>query len=84
MTRLRDPWLRERLEELAVELRSLRQAGASEWRIDRACGRLWWLLAATVPTAGENFRVCGDVDVALEVADEDTARLSRLLGEAKR
>jgi hypothetical protein len=81
VTRFRDPWLRERLEELAADLCNLRRREESDWRLDRACGRLWWLLAATRPTAGDLYRETGDVDVALAAADDETHRLKRLLGE---
>jgi hypothetical protein len=84
VTRLRnDPWLRQRLEELAKDVGNLRKSESADWRVDRACDRVWWLLAATTPTAAEFFRECGDVDVALKVAGEETRRINRLLGDAK-
>lgn len=77
-----DPWLRDRLEELARDLGNARKYGPVAWRIDRITANLWFLLVATMPTAAELYRECGDVEVALEVADQETRRLNRLLGEA--
>jgi hypothetical protein len=85
VTRLHDVWLRERLEELAGDVGRLRLAAVGtdfEWRLSRIAGQLWALVAATRPTAADLVREGGDVDAALAAADQETARLRRLLGDA--
>ena len=80
-----DPWLRDRLEELAGDVGRLRRCTRETafcWRIDAIADQLWFLVAATMPTAAELYRECGDVEVALEVADQETRWLNRLLGDA--
>ena len=82
--RLNELWLRARLEEAAGDLGRIRRSASDTplaWRLERLAGRVWWLLAASTPTAADFVRDGHEVDQALLLAERETRRLQRLLGE---
>jgi hypothetical protein len=83
-----DVWLRARLEEVAEDLGRIRRCTNGDthlaWRLERLAGDVWWLVAAFLPTAADLIKDGHTVDEALRLADQDTRRLSRMLGDPVR
>ncbi len=81
---MNEVWLRARLEETAEDLGRIRRSAtdtAFAWRLERLAGRVWCLLASCQPTAADLVREGHQVDEALRLADRETRRMERLLGE---
>lgn len=79
-----DMWLTNRLEELALDLGRLRRGTRDteyEWNVERVADRVYTLMCHWTPTAADLVRDGCSVPQALMLADRETRRLRRLLGE---